>query len=561
MCSISFTSQKDNSPLSLGVGYIVKVIARTDAGSTVVTRDDAPNYDVNEDLDHAISGAGGRLAQVTVGGRSWAINKDYIRRYYPHPDGGTSIVWDVEQDIHAAEDYATLSPILGECGGDPGPIHGNVLYVSLTGNNDDAERGNPHKPWRTPWDAKNSTQFVPGDTVVVFPGQYEAAATGTVGDFINSNRELLTLSKSDINYYLYPGATLRYINGNSRAVFTDRTALGFTDTKIFGKGRIICDGDIRVIDHRDGGAGRLHIELDRIDVNCIGVSSAFTLDELAYLHWEVREVVYLNGATSPWIGTPSISSWYQYIKCDTISMPGCTTVTGDFGQSGSTYNSCVRIEEIGTWDVNMLTNYFYDCRNATWNDSYIKFKVDRLNVTSSAGTYEEWWRGGGGTTVFNNSQLHIEVGNFNGIEAFWRDVSGGINCVGLNSEVYFKGRYVSTGSDEGTINSLFEFDNSFYRLRFDAEVVMGSDLEFMRLLSAVPNMKISGRYHREGADTLVNFLSPSVNTPMFHNCIMSNSTGGAIMTSAGAYTVDSAGLYLSNATALPNITVNKFTEP
>lgn len=59
-----------------------------------------------------------------------------------------------------------------------GEAHGDVLYVSVEGDNLTAQKGNPHKPWRDPWTASEAADN--NDTVYVYPG------THTIGDAADS---------------------------------------------------------------------------------------------------------------------------------------------------------------------------------------------------------------------------------------------------------------------------------------------------------------------------------------------------------------------------------------
>lgn len=82
----------------------------------------------------------------------------------------------------------------------PDPNHGAVLYVNKTmGNNSIAEKGNPLKPWRDPWAARDAA--VAGDLIYVYDSQFTLDWRVTnSGDWSTGS---MSLSKDRVKFYFH----------------------------------------------------------------------------------------------------------------------------------------------------------------------------------------------------------------------------------------------------------------------------------------------------------------------------------------------------------------------
>jgi hypothetical protein len=81
---------------------------------------------------------------------------------------------------------------------------GQILFVSITGDDSTAVKGDIHKPYRNIYAAKSGATT--GDTVYVFPGTWTYDNTNSVSNPYNGNIETqVNLWKDGVNYYFSPG--------------------------------------------------------------------------------------------------------------------------------------------------------------------------------------------------------------------------------------------------------------------------------------------------------------------------------------------------------------------
>ena len=93
---------------------------------------------------------------------------------------------------------------------------GQILFVSITGDDSTAIKGDIHKPYRNIYTAKSGATT--GDTIYVFPGTWTYDNTNSAGNPYNGNIETqVNLWKDGINYYFSPG---------SKVVFSNQTITG-----------------------------------------------------------------------------------------------------------------------------------------------------------------------------------------------------------------------------------------------------------------------------------------------------------------------------------------------
>jgi len=100
--------------------------------------------------------------------------------------------------------------------------HGSMIYVSKSGDDASAAKGNPSMPWRNIWAAKDAASS--GDTICVLAGTWVYDNRDSAGNpyngFINSR---VNLWKNGVTYYFSPGAKIEFYNqtntGNDMYLF------------------------------------------------------------------------------------------------------------------------------------------------------------------------------------------------------------------------------------------------------------------------------------------------------------------------------------------------------
>lgn len=116
--------------MALNVDYIVEVVEREDASSTVVTRFDAPNYDVFQSVSDIVSASCGQIVPMTKQGVNVGINRTFIRRVLPATSGKAVLVLDTESSFESDEDYSALLPLFSSCSVAPAPSTFTNKYQS-----------------------------------------------------------------------------------------------------------------------------------------------------------------------------------------------------------------------------------------------------------------------------------------------------------------------------------------------------------------------------------------------------------------------------------------------
>lgn len=87
---------------------------------------------------------------------------------------------------------------------------GRVLFVSESGNNSTAQRGDINKPWKDLYIAKSAATS--GDTVVVFPQTIVYDNRAAAGNPWNGRQAEMNLWKDGVTYYFMPGAKIVVYN-------------------------------------------------------------------------------------------------------------------------------------------------------------------------------------------------------------------------------------------------------------------------------------------------------------------------------------------------------------
>lgn len=126
---------------------------------------------------------------------------------------------------------------------------GNVLYVSVNGDNNTAVKGDPTRPWRTPQDARDSASD--GDLIHVFPGVYTYGNEGSGADYegtsdVNAYRAnwqiSLNYGKTNISYYLEPNVLLQEVGATQPLIYDpwDQNPESPSIVRVYGYGEVSC---------------------------------------------------------------------------------------------------------------------------------------------------------------------------------------------------------------------------------------------------------------------------------------------------------------------------------
>jgi len=110
---------------------------------------------------------------------------------------------------------------------------GDILYVSENGDDNTAEKGNLHKPWRNLYAAKSASTS--GDTVYVLPGTWTYDNTNSEGNPYNGQVDtLVNLWKDGVTYYFSPNTKIEFFNettaGAAMYLFSPESTTGETCT-------------------------------------------------------------------------------------------------------------------------------------------------------------------------------------------------------------------------------------------------------------------------------------------------------------------------------------------
>lgn len=108
---------------------------------------------------------------------------------------------------------------------------GGVLYVSGDISEQRSfygQRGNPNRPFRDPWQARDASQA--GDLIIILKGEYTwgAIGSGAYKESDGTDRTEISLVRDNLNYYAYPGVTFRALSIQRNPIFHDETGFTFS---------------------------------------------------------------------------------------------------------------------------------------------------------------------------------------------------------------------------------------------------------------------------------------------------------------------------------------------
>jgi hypothetical protein len=172
-CTLTVNEVESNDIISVQVCDIA--YTKDGAGfSSIYTVVTTPINKVIQTTAEMASLTGNMIVPVVLkDGSTAGINKEFVYRIFENADGTATIIIKGETKFETQDLFSTIQPLFSDAGGDPGPAHGQTLYVSVTGDNSTAEKGNLQKPWADPWTARSAA--VSGDTIIIFSGTYASA--------------------------------------------------------------------------------------------------------------------------------------------------------------------------------------------------------------------------------------------------------------------------------------------------------------------------------------------------------------------------------------------------
>lgn len=261
---------------------------------------------------------------------------------------------------------------------------GQILFVSITGDDSTAIKGDIHKPYRNIYTAKSGATT--GDTIYVFPGTWTYDNTNSAGNPYNGNIETqVNLWKDGINYYFSPGSKVVFSNqtitGDRMYLFSPMSS-SYETCNIYGE--LEWEGSSIGANSSNG-----HTHIFYIDENQ-------PLNEAYSCNMEIKSAISIssqpiNGGS---VHTGSTTTYFN-LKADTVACDYSQGQSGSGGGihlwgGGKQYNN-IEVDEIRS---NFFTFYL---RTDDGQDGF------NLNVTSKR-LYSN------GTTVILNRGL---VGNIN----------------------------------------------------------------------------------------------------------------------------------------------------
>lgn len=195
---------------------------------------------------------------------------------------------------------------------------GAILYVSKSGNNDHAVKGDKNRPWSDPWAAFADSQA--GDLIWIFPGTYTFGETSSGADHEYNPAAIIEASLCNdynISYYFEPGAKILRTGSVTAyaSLFGSALASDFT-LNIYGHGEIDLDMNIasaptyeenvRLFGFWAANKLNIHCELNRLD-NC---GSNYTVCNTDYIYVHIKEYTQPAYVYSlAYIGADSPANW------------------------------------------------------------------------------------------------------------------------------------------------------------------------------------------------------------------------------------------------------------
>jgi len=269
--------------------------------------------------------------------------------------------------------------------------HGDILYVSINGDDATAVKADPERPWDDPWTALAAASA--GDTIHVHPGVYAITETGgggaiEVADFVEGEVDTV-LVKNGITFYFEPGA-----------VIDDQTSFGCQviagSYVIFGLTEFAIRGHLEFIGHRTNQVWSVTGQLSN------GCKLVYEMDKIQTVEGGyVMEMSRMQGVDISWkLRRHEIDMTDPIDTTVFLRMSG----TGAGNNTGNIVN--VEIDEVECLSGQVLS---YVTMEARWDTSIVNVKIGNANIIAKG----EALLGINATTAgtFNRNRISYEVGN------------------------------------------------------------------------------------------------------------------------------------------------------
>ena len=384
---------------------------------------------------------------------------------------------------------------------------GNVLYVSETGDDGTAQKGNLHKPWRNLYAAKSASTS--GDTIYVLPQTIVYDNRDSAGNPYNGQVDtLVNLWKDGVTYYFSPNTKIEMYNQSDTGALmylfnpgssTGETcsALGYLVYEQFGVGPNTTNGVncFYCVDDPNEGGSTFYAEVkDIISHHCetIRVTKTSTLTSNITIKSESEYWDYVSGNVSSGGFYYLASSGANSIKFNATSkrrdyLPSVGYsyfLAYDFGDDdfnvyGDELNLRVVLNLLflinsGVFNINIKNIYYYDAVSAFNYDGVLASTFSAtggwtLNVNSNlydsepnsltTGIFDV--RSANNTINFNGN---ITTNTSSGIGRFIADINGTINNkININGDITALGSGVTT-------QSLFKADGTNNIINYSGKI-------------------------------------------------------------------------------------------
>lgn len=318
----------------------------------------------------------------------------------PPIDFGGVVTTHVQEALEAInEKLDTLSNL--------GLNDGRILYVSkLFGNNATAEVGNPQRPWRDPWAARNSVLRQAGDLIYVRSGKYVISPTW--GDVTATANARLWF---DGTMYFDNGAVLMDSIGGPIFTPTSTTNIAGQTFKVLGKGVF----------------------------KQTGVATAFTI---------------LGGFSGAWFGNAKefyfeadtvICKRFIYIN-DSITNVGCSVKYLSVTEGGLVVQGYVSGTDFTVKQMDIIGSGSsgqdpFDLGNSNLKNTVINIDIERVNYYKTSG-----FSAINPTSVSDSIFVNIHIGRFY-FDKTSSIASGGSKLLGALSGANHKNGYFKMSID------------------------------------------------------------------------------------------------------------------
>ena len=397
--------------------------------------------------------------------------------------------------------------VCGFLTGDTKTNLGNVLYVSETGDDGTAQKGDLHKPWRNLYAAKSASTS--GDTIYVLPQTIVYDNRDSAGNPYNGQVDtLVNLWKDGVTYYFSPNTKIEMYNQSDTGALmylfnpgssTGETCsvLGYLVYEQFGVGPNTTNGVncFYCVDDPNEGGSTFYAEVkDIISHHCetIQVTKTSTLTSNITIKSESEYWDYVSGNASSGGFYYLASSGANSIKFNATSkrrdyLPNVGYsyfLAYDFGDDdfnvyGDELNLRVVLNLLflinsGVFNINIKNIYYYDALSAFNYDGVLASTFSAtggwtLNVNSNlydsepnsltTGIFDV--RSANNTINFNGN---ITTNTSSGIGRFIADINGTINNkININGDITALGSGVTT-------QSLFKADGTNNIINYSGKI-------------------------------------------------------------------------------------------